>query len=41
LYYVCFDTDEGKVSKESDERPVLRKDEVETVFIYIQSWSQR
>jgi ubiquitin carboxyl-terminal hydrolase 34 len=32
---------EGKVSKESDERPVLRKDEVETVFIYIQSWSQR
>lgn len=32
---------EGKVSKESDERPILRKDEVETVFVYIQSWSQR
>jgi hypothetical protein len=37
----CFVTDEEKVSKESDERPILRKDEVETVFVYIQSWSQR
>jgi hypothetical protein len=37
----CIVTDEEKVSKESDERPVLRKDEVETVFVYIQSWSQR
>lgn len=37
----CLVTDEEKVSKESDERPILRKDEVETVFVYIQSWSQR
>ncbi|GLH07907.1 Ubiquitin carboxyl-terminal hydrolase puf [Gryllus bimaculatus] len=32
---------EEKVSKESDDRPLLQKDEVEIVFLYIQSWSQR
>lgn len=41
FYDDCLVTDEEKVSKESDERPILRKDEVETVFVYIQSWSQR
>ncbi|XP_063231242.1 ubiquitin carboxyl-terminal hydrolase 34 isoform X2 [Bacillus rossius redtenbacheri] len=34
-------TYEERVSGEADERPVLRKDEVETVFMYIQSWTQR
>ncbi|XP_068081544.1 ubiquitin carboxyl-terminal hydrolase puf [Anabrus simplex] len=32
---------EERISKESDEHPVLQKDEVETVMLYIQSWSQR
>ncbi|CAG2067971.1 unnamed protein product, partial [Timema podura] len=39
LDHLTTEADEEKVSKESDERPSLRKDEVETVFSYIQSWS--
>ncbi|KAG8236172.1 hypothetical protein J437_LFUL013438, partial [Ladona fulva] len=33
--------DAERVSKEISERPILSKAEVETVFLYLQSWSQR